>query len=100
MLDRYTKLGFSVSELPAEYEIAIMRLTLMAQGFETQIPKSFLELPPEHRILLAEELARTGCKDQFERAPSNMKSAGPAILIYYAPAILQKAQARECYEAL
>jgi len=82
--------------------VACERLVLMAQGFETEAVEAFEKLPWPERQLLSEEMARTGHKDQFKRSPDIVRSdvRGPALLVYYAPALIQKATAVECYDAL
>jgi len=82
--------------------IALQRLVLMAQGFEQELVTAFSLLSTEERSCLSEELARTGRRDQFQRAPAAVTSSpqGPAIMVYYAPALLQKAGAKEVLVAL
>merc|ERR1719277_1031770 len=61
--------------------IALLRLTVMAQGDASTVIQAFQSLPPDVSKLLSEELALTGCQDQlFDCFPA---SGGPAILIYY-----------------
>lgn len=81
--------------------IALQRLVLMAQGFEERVVAAFLSLPTELRFCLTEEFARTGLVDQFRGAPASLRShaAGPAFMLYHAPAFLQQAET-ECLEAL
>jgi hypothetical protein len=66
----------------------------MAQGDSQEILRQFALLPDEDRQLLSEEMAMTGISDQtFERdslADTRYESKGPAILVYYSPALLQK----------
>merc|ERR1712125_284078 len=63
---------------------------------------AFQKLPFNDHVTLTEELARTGCREQFITAPAAIKNnlGGPALLIYYAPALLQRAKATKCAEAL
>jgi hypothetical protein len=73
--------------------IAKMRLVLMAQGDSPELLKQFQKLPDEEKQILSDELAMTGNQDQtFQRDPSEGKYAkkGPALLIYYSPALMQK----------
>jgi len=86
----------------SDSNIAIHRLTLMAQGFEHEAVAAFFALHTEDRFCLTEELARTGQKEQFECAPDRVKSParGPALLLHYAPALIQKAGKVECVEAM
>ena len=74
----------------------------MAQGFEQDVIDAFSLLPPSDKTCLTEELARTGHKVQFQRAPASVTSVpqGPALMVHYAPALLQKAGATEALEAL
>jgi hypothetical protein len=66
----------------------------MAQGDSQEILRQFQQLPDEDRHVLENELAMTGCSDQtFSRDTPSDKyvGKGPAILVYYAPALMQKA---------
>jgi len=69
--------------------IARLRLVAMAQGHSDRVLTGFQELHPLDRRVLEVELARTGCQDQayVEDKPV---PGGPAFLVYYAPALLQK----------
>lgn len=72
--------------------IAKMRLIMMAQAQENSelIMRCFDRLKEADREVLSQELAITGCQGQYfqrDRAPAG----GPAILVYYAPALMQKA---------
>jgi hypothetical protein len=98
---RWSNFGPFALEHP-ECEVAAMRLALMAQGFEAEVVAAFQSVSAWDRTVLAEELARTGCKDHFRAAPPSLKetSEGPALLVYYAPALLQKAKAAQCGDAL
>lgn len=73
--------------------ICAMRLALMAQGFETEVVDAFLSIRSSDQDVIADEMARTGCRQQFQGAPSRLRTqpSGPAMLVYYAPALLQKA---------
>jgi len=75
--------------LPEDHDsIAFMRLAVMAQANQAVVD-IFLDLPMSYQNLLAMELSRTGCVGQrFSSAP--LTSGGPAFLVYYAPAMLQK----------
>jgi hypothetical protein len=80
-----------------------MRLSLMAQGFERDAISELQSLPEPERQTLITELARTGCREQFRSTVSEMQQLlqlGPSLLVYYAPALLQKAKAKECGESL
>lgn len=78
--------------------IAKMRIALMAQGNSEQILSQFDQLPQEDKVALSEEMAITGCRgqqyvvDSLEGGPAHGK--GPAILVYYGPALLQKLGSR------
>jgi hypothetical protein len=72
--------------------IAKLRLVLMAQANSQDVLGQFKSLPEEDKQLLSDELSMTGCQDQlYQREPGDHKyrSKGPALLIYYAPALLQ-----------
>lgn len=70
--------------------IAQMRVTLMAQADSKEIVSSFHELPCEDQVTLSEEMAITGIRDQaFTIDPVLL--GGPAILVYYSPALMQRA---------
>merc|ERR550525_1506269 len=74
----------------------------MAQGFEKEAVAAFQRMPAGEYSLLAAELARTGHRDQFKQAPRAVceSPAGPAIFVYYAPALVQKAGAAQAGNAL
>jgi len=77
------------TQVPDDEEaIACMRLAVMAQS-DTQIVDLFQQLPRRDRTRLAMELARTGCPGQRFSSSPNAKH-GPALLIYYSPALMQK----------
>jgi len=74
--------------------IAQMRLVVMAQGDSKEIIDAFGRLSPSDKDVLSEEMAVTGLKGQNYRCElrrSDAPSMGPAILIYYAPALMNKA---------
>jgi len=72
--------------------IARLRLVIMAQGSTQQVLNAFRLLPAEDAAVLEEELMRTGCEGQvFQREGRSPSNAGPALLVYYAPALMQKA---------
>lgn len=73
--------------------IAQLRLILMAQGDSQEVLKQFSLLSHEDWTVLADELAMTGCQGQSYQRDSLGKAAqcaGPALLVYYAPALMQK----------
>eukprot|EP00927_Polykrikos_kofoidii_P053515 TRINITY_DN48127_c0_g1_i1.p1 TRINITY_DN48127_c0_g1~~TRINITY_DN48127_c0_g1_i1.p1 ORF type:complete len:1349 (-),score=231.37 TRINITY_DN48127_c0_g1_i1:29-4075(-) len=69
--------------------IACMRLALMAQAEDTHmVVDAFRSLPAVDQSCLVTELSRTGCVNQtFKR---HYVMGGPAFLIYYSPALLQR----------
>jgi len=71
--------------------VAKMRLVIMAQGNSKLVLEAFGKLSEGDRRTLAEELARTGCSGQRCVADSVTDMRGPAFLVYYGPAFLQKA---------
>lgn len=71
--------------------IALLRLVVMAQGSSQKVLDAFAQLQEEDRYVLEVELARTGCAGQrYSKGPDVMAEGGPAFLVYYAPALLQK----------
>jgi hypothetical protein len=72
--------------------IAKMRLVVMAQGDSQRIVDDFDMCSPSIANTLSAELARTGCAGQTFRRDSP-GPGGPAILVYYGPALMQKAGA-------
>jgi len=74
-----------------EAAVACMRLAVMAQG-DLKVINAFDSLPAEDRCCLASELSRTGCLDQRYAACGGQPAepGGPALLVYYGPALLQK----------
>eukprot|EP00928_Gymnodinium_smaydae_P038854 TRINITY_DN26693_c0_g7_i1.p1 TRINITY_DN26693_c0_g7~~TRINITY_DN26693_c0_g7_i1.p1 ORF type:complete len:408 (-),score=67.80 TRINITY_DN26693_c0_g7_i1:119-1342(-) len=69
--------------------IARMRLVLMAQGDGRAVSEAFDDLLDKDQRTLAEEMAITGIQGQtYGRDPGSTQ--GPAFLVYYAPALLQK----------
>ncbi|CAJ1430276.1 unnamed protein product [Effrenium voratum] len=88
--------------------IAKLRLVLMAQGDSFEVMRQFKQLPKSDATILskAQELAITGaversqgltgvdvlgCQGQHFLCDDSRESRGPAILVYYAPALMQKA---------
>jgi len=75
----------------------------MAQGFEDEAISAFNGLGQETRDTLIMELSRTGCREQYAAAPGTLLGGaieGPAICVYYSPALLQKAGPADIDEAL
>jgi len=70
--------------------IAKMRLVVMAQGDSEAVVRAFDALPEEDREVLSTEMSTV---DIWKQGWSREKSVygGPAILVYYAPALMQKA---------
>jgi len=76
--------------------IALLRLSVMSQH-PLVVVRMFWRLPRSYRALLATELARTGDATQrFARALSPPISGGPAFLVYYGPALLQRNTGAGC----
>eukprot|EP00931_Biecheleriopsis_adriatica_P021050 TRINITY_DN13886_c0_g1_i1.p1 TRINITY_DN13886_c0_g1~~TRINITY_DN13886_c0_g1_i1.p1 ORF type:complete len:1262 (+),score=289.72 TRINITY_DN13886_c0_g1_i1:34-3819(+) len=71
--------------------IAKMRLVLMAQGDSAEVIRQFEKLPSADRQVLCTELAMTSCHDQDFVRDNLHEKRGPAILVYYSPALMQKA---------
>jgi len=71
--------------------IAKMRLVLMAQGDNQEVLRQFSRLKKADQQVLSQELAITGCLNQKFKRDSYKDAGGPAILVYYAPALMQKA---------
>mmetsp|Transcript_118132 Transcript_118132/g.294594 ORF Transcript_118132/g.294594 Transcript_118132/m.294594 type:complete len:1402 (-) Transcript_118132:48-4253(-) len=92
--------------------IARLRLVVMAQGGTKKVLNALRSLPREDVAVLEEELALTGCAGQRyvceqppslhssevsrggvlgDRAGDVAPSEGPALMVYYAPALMQKA---------
>jgi hypothetical protein len=88
--------------------IARLRMTVMCQGDTTALLKAYQQLQQRDRDVLDYELALTGCHNQcyssedyhqredYHQSPDK----GPALLVYYAPALLQKAGATDPSGAL
>mmetsp|Transcript_76573 Transcript_76573/g.214046 ORF Transcript_76573/g.214046 Transcript_76573/m.214046 type:complete len:901 (+) Transcript_76573:92-2794(+) len=106
VMEDYLRARWEALALPAGAPegcaVAAMRLALMAQGFEPAAMDALRQLPASDRNVLAAELARTGLRQQFAGAPAEVRSQprGPALLIYYAPGLIQKAGAPHVGEAL
>lgn len=71
--------------------IAKIRLVVMAQGNSKLLLDAFQSLPEADKRVLNEELARTGCEGQHYELDALRDGRGPAFLVYYGPAFLQKA---------
>jgi len=69
--------------------IALMRLVVMAQCEDAMtVVNAFRKLPLADQSCLIAELSRTGCAGQHY--VRHAVSGGPAFLIYYSPALLQR----------
>jgi len=76
--------------LPAgEESIALMRLALQLQSHSELLRPAFDRLEQEDRDLLVDEMARTGLPGQ-DFAGTRQRPGQPALLVYYAPAFLQR----------
>jgi hypothetical protein len=84
--------------------IAKMRLVLMSQGDSLEILRQFDRLSIEDQSVLGQEMACTGCKGQQFRADDlagmPTRGKGPALLVYYGPALMQKAGKKDPQGAL
>merc|ERR1740138_1640285 len=70
--------------------IAKMSLVTMAQGDSAAVLQALDRLPADDREVLIDEMSNVDIWNQhWAREQSEMK--GPAILVYYAPALMQKA---------
>jgi len=67
----------------------------MAQGDSQEVLRQFQNLPEDDRRVISKEMAMTGCVDQnFQRDDlrgTKHHGRGPALLIYYSPALMQYA---------
>lgn len=96
---RWARDGVGIAMPPDACAVAKMRLVVMSQGNAQEILRAFGDLPLRDQETLAEELALTGCQDQaFSLHPQKPK--GPAILVYYGPALMQKAGAADPYNTM
>jgi len=90
---RWTAIAPDLSVPEGSDAIACMRLAVMAQG-DAKVIDAFHSLPSEDRRCLAAELSRTGCRGQHYSAGVSERlgneTGGPALLVYYGPALLQK----------
>jgi hypothetical protein len=101
VLEQYLKIRWqeaepSLGHVPEGADaIAKMRLLCMAQMAAPQILAGWEGLPDEDREILSVEMGRTACIGQSyskNLIPSevNEPPAGPAFLLYYGPAFLQR----------
>eukprot|EP00618_Florenciella_parvula_P040248 CAMPEP_0119536304 /NCGR_PEP_ID=MMETSP1344-20130328/49166_1 /TAXON_ID=236787 /ORGANISM="Florenciella parvula, Strain CCMP2471" /LENGTH=998 /DNA_ID=CAMNT_0007578299 /DNA_START=273 /DNA_END=3269 /DNA_ORIENTATION=+ len=69
--------------------LALLRLAAMTQGSKiTQT--AFNLMKKDDQELLALEMSRTGCRGQRYSTSLKGEEMGPAILVYYGPALLQR----------
>lgn len=88
-LEARFKQTFPDAPLPeGDGAIAILRLAVMAQRGAEFAVQAFSEAPFSVRRVLSEEMALTGIDGQMFRRSS--ACGGPAFLIYYGPALLQR----------
>jgi len=81
----------SLGPVPADATaIAKMRLVIMAQNDGSDIIRALSQLDREDMEIICEELSLTGLSDQSFTKVVGPKR-GPAFLLYYAPAMMQKA---------
>jgi hypothetical protein len=79
--------------------IAKMRLVIMAQGDSKAVVNAFDRLPIEDQEVLSTEMSNVDLWNQsWTRETSDVR--GPSILVYYAPALMQKAGKQDPYGAL
>lgn len=92
----WTRHSPSLGPLPSGPDaVARLRLACMSQARAADVLRAFGELCLADREVLSREMAKTGCSGQrysletgAERARAN--SEGPAFLMYYGPAFLQR----------
>mmetsp|Transcript_3556 Transcript_3556/g.8885 ORF Transcript_3556/g.8885 Transcript_3556/m.8885 type:complete len:1071 (-) Transcript_3556:85-3297(-) len=78
--------------------VARLRLIVMGQGDSIRILEEFEDLHPNYIDVLSQELARTGCFNQVYSRDA--VTGGPAIMVYYGPALLQNGGAADMAGAL
>ncbi|CAE7559153.1 unnamed protein product [Symbiodinium sp. KB8] len=94
--DRWKNAQPPVGPLPSGPEALVKtRLLCMAQGMATQVLEAFDKLSDADKEVLSVEMSRTGTENQsFSEGfvPSSVRArlAGPAFLVYYGPAFLQR----------
>eukprot|EP00928_Gymnodinium_smaydae_P017751 TRINITY_DN16786_c1_g3_i1.p1 TRINITY_DN16786_c1_g3~~TRINITY_DN16786_c1_g3_i1.p1 ORF type:complete len:1262 (+),score=301.23 TRINITY_DN16786_c1_g3_i1:140-3925(+) len=88
---RWEQVEPSLGPVPTgEGSVAMLRLASMAQGNVKILVDAFSVLPDAGRTLLSRELAMTGIANQAFRNEVVPEGSGPAFLVYYAPALMQK----------
>jgi len=83
-----------------ESSIALTRLVLQAQKYAAKVRPAWEKLQQQHKDLLCCEMARTGLPNQMYDQVTPPPGDGPAILVYYAPAMLQKCGSTDLTSAL
>merc|ERR1712050_80133 len=73
---------------------------VMAQAQSQRLIEAFSELSPQDRDILATECARTGCMGQSYTRDFLGDGMGPAFLVYYGPALMQRNVANDARGAL
>lgn len=108
VMEEYLKMRWnesipSLGPLPVSPDaIARMRLLCMAQSNFVHVLNAFQTLNSIDKDILCVEMARTGCVDQrfsVEYIPEERFETlvGPAFIIYYGPAFLQKVISGDCH---
>mmetsp|Transcript_39120 Transcript_39120/g.112462 ORF Transcript_39120/g.112462 Transcript_39120/m.112462 type:complete len:1261 (-) Transcript_39120:40-3822(-) len=93
----------SLGQAPIERgSIAKLRLVVMAQGSSDIWLEAYNSLGSDHRLILDSEMACTGIEGQKYDRDEGGLNGGPAFLLYYGPALLQKnaSDARGALEVL
>lgn len=96
VMEDYLRWRWAMAEPPlgtmpqGEGAIAAMRLVVMAQGHSHKVLNAFRSLPDSERKVLSEELTRTARRGQRFELGAELDAGGPAFLVYYAPALVQK----------
>jgi len=81
----------SLGEVPEKAgSVAQLRLATMAQIAVERVLEAFKDLNEKDHAILSEELARTGCQGQVYVRDTVQACKGPAFLVYYGPALLNK----------
>jgi hypothetical protein len=89
---RWRQLGDEFSQVPTGAgSVALMRIMVMAQS-QHEFLDAYQELPENDREMLDAELSKTGCIGQAYLCEGHSMEYGdgPAFLVYYGPALLQK----------
>jgi len=98
---RWTNHDPPLGDVPTSSAIAKLRLVIMAQGDSLNLLKAFHELDGSDRLVLETELAIPGCVGQhYARETQPEDARGPAILVYYGPALLQRVGKQNPHVAL